>query len=261
MGRALSRYALLLGTFWRHLKTEATTNRAIGVYAQCLAYCTDNQTDGHLPASIVEGFCKRDGRAWKATLDDLTTPKKTVADEDATPWLHVSEHGYSIHDYTDVNITRAASEQLRGKDAARQATRRAEGNQTLSPDVTPDKAPLSSVTLDTRHKTQDTGQEPQPLCAADLAAEVYPAVTGSTELGLPGSRTHKQDRALVTMGRWAGGDRAKLTAELKRLAADDWLASQPIHIWADRIGTGGAATPHGGKSFAERQAAEVPREY
>ena len=47
----------------------------------------------------------------------------------------------------------------------------------------------------------------------------------------------KQADAIAAMLRWCEGDLVRLFAELRALAADEWLARQPIHLWADRLGT------------------------
>lgn len=155
-------------------------------------------------------------------------------------WLKWQPSKRSVQDKRD-----AARERMQRHRSREQAGEPTRAVQPPRPDPTrPDPEPQSPLA-------------PSVPCAADVAAEVYAEVTGSTELGLPGSRTHKQDQALITMGRWSGGDRAKLKAELIRLRdGDPWLAKQPAHIIADRIGTGDAS-PHGGKSFAQRVKEQV----
>lgn len=71
-------------------------------------------------------------------------------------------------------------------------------------------------------------------------AKVYRVATGNTDLPeLPFEWRPKQSMAVTDLARWCGGDCAKLDAELRRLKASDaWLAKQPVHVWAERVGTG-----------------------
>lgn len=225
----IGRWARILGTLWRHLKAEGTSNRALGVWALCISYSADNLTDGHLPTSVVEGFCKRDGRAWKATLADLTTPKWRGPDKEPTPWLRASEHGYRLHGYTDANTNRAQIEQRRGKDAARKATTRSKQKQPLSHDVPP--GPFNSEL-----RTQNSEVNP-PSPLGPIAAVFREVSKHDTPTDIDPEWTHRERDAVRRLRSWCGGDLGKLRAQLTALAADPWLLAQPVHTWAERIGT------------------------
>ncbi len=170
MGRTKSRYALLLGTLHRSPKAAVTSLAAIGVWSHCMSYCADNETDGFVPAAVVEGYCRKDGRRWRKLLAEMVEPKVTGTSGDPTPWLHRTEHGYSIHDYTNENITKQQADDLRSTEADRKAAYRDQQKQGVASDVPPGRGsghspgqcqghltglPAGPLTQDTGHKTQD----------------------------------------------------------------------------------------------------------
>lgn len=172
-----SRYALLLGTHHRHPKTAVTSLQATGVWTLCSSYAADNETDGFVPTGVVEGFCRKAGRRWRPVLEELLEPKVTGTSSEPTPWLHRSEHGYNIHDFDDVNITKQQASDVRRMEADRKAALRTKQNQGVSPNVPMghgagqeegqraghtaghQSGQEPDVPRDLRHRTQDTGHK------------------------------------------------------------------------------------------------------
>ena len=94
----------------------------------------------------------------------------------------------------------------------------------------------------------------QPEGASDAAGEIYRDVTGNTDLDpvSPAWRP-KQADAVLTMCRWsaANGGLEGLRSELTALKADNWLAAQPVHVWAERLGTSKRTTAPDATAFDE----------
>ncbi len=158
-----TRYARLLGSFHRHPKTEASSNAVAGVYAKCLAYSADNQTDGHVPASVVESYCRSDGRRWRRTLEGLTVPVERVGCDEPTPWLHRTEHGYRLHDYTEEQITKARSDELRGIERDRKRTYRVNESRGVSHDVPTGQTTGQPPGQDAGHASGHPTGQPAPV--------------------------------------------------------------------------------------------------
>jgi hypothetical protein len=121
------------------------------------------------------------------------------------------------------------------------------------PRETSEKVPETLAT-DLGPRTPTTTKDPDHASAPESVAVVYRSVSGNTDLPAASVNwTSKQQTAVRTMLGWSRGraiqhdSRADsvLRGELERLKQDPWIAKQPIHIWAERIGAGGSAPPQG----------------
>ncbi|MFC2746002.1 MAG: hypothetical protein ACFN0Z_02865, partial [Parascardovia denticolens] len=65
-------YAKLSNGFWRDPKILSLLQKspsALGVYMACISYCSDNLTDGRIPAAVITGI-------FHATDSDLAALRK-----------------------------------------------------------------------------------------------------------------------------------------------------------------------------------------
>lgn len=138
--------------FAEHPKLMAAGALAWGVWAEAMAYCNRNLTDGFIPVAVAEAFGGRwrtrvDGRVWQAFVhcgDEMIAVDAefvAAALADAGLW-HRVDGGYQIHDYADYQPTKAqvmvereqrhavASAGGRAAKAKRDAKRSADGSAT-----------------------------------------------------------------------------------------------------------------------------------
>jgi hypothetical protein len=105
MPKKQGRYAVLLGTFWRHAKTAKLSQGAIGVYCQCLSYCADNLTDGFVPENIFRNICRN--RYVTKYEKELTAPHIRASGE-VGPGLMINvDSGYVVSNYLKRNVSKS----------------------------------------------------------------------------------------------------------------------------------------------------------
>ena len=120
--------------FAEHPKLMAAGALAWGVWAEAMAYCNRNLTDGFIPVAVAEAFGGRwrtrvDGRVWQAFVhcgdEMVAVDAEFVASAlvDAGLW-HRVDGGYQVHDYADYQPTKAQTVAAREQ---RQATSAAGG--------------------------------------------------------------------------------------------------------------------------------------
>lgn len=112
-------WAKLDDRFWANRKIRAAwraCRASIGLHVMAIAYCAQNETDGHVDADLVAMLLpvskERDSAVGALTDAGLWTP-----DED----------GWAVHDYLDFNESRAEADERRRKDSARKRNRNPKG--------------------------------------------------------------------------------------------------------------------------------------
>lgn len=105
------RYARLLGSFWRSDKAQRLSPDAFRLYVNALSYCADSFTDGHIPSYMPSALLRAHADGAVAEL--------TARDEDGCAFWYAVEGGFQVHDYLEVNDSKAEIE------ARRRAGRRA----------------------------------------------------------------------------------------------------------------------------------------
>lgn len=179
--------------FAEHPKLMAAGALAWGVWAEAMAYCNRNLTDGFIPVAVAEAFGGRwrtrvDGRVWQAFVhcgDEMVAVDAefvAAALADAGLW-HRVDGGYQIHDYADYQPTKAqvmvereqrhavASAGGRAAKAKRDAKRSADGSATSTATSTVESTSASSAetVLGPCSKSAPVTRVPIPKEAADAA--------------------------------------------------------------------------------------------
>jgi hypothetical protein len=147
--------------FWRNPKVLAAGEDAGTLYIQGLCYCSDSLTDGEIPTAALRTLTiKKDAR----TLARILVREGL--------WAETS-HGWAVHDYLEVQRSRAQIEAEREKSRTRQRRWRDES----APDVTPasrrDKAVSHGVSHGVSHA--DVTQ-PEAVSVTETDNPPYPPV-------------------------------------------------------------------------------------
>lgn len=196
--------------FAEHPKLMAAGALAWGVWAEAMAYCNRNLTDGFIPVAVAEAFGGRwrtrvDGRVWQAFVhcgDEMVAVDAefvAAALADAGLW-HRVDGGYQIHDYADYQPTKAqvmaerehrhsvASAGGKAAKAKRDAKRSAAGSATSTAASTSGSTSSSSAetVLGQCSKSAPVSRVPIPgPIAADAAAPRVPAPAHTHENAPP----------------------------------------------------------------------------
>ena len=163
-----SRYARLMGSFWRHPKTMALSLAARGLHCSALAFCADNMTDGAFPAPMVSAFCG--GVADGAVVSELVAAGLWKA-KGAT---------YEIKDWAQHNITAASWAQHKAATKERVARSRernkAARNTTGNDDVTRYTGDGNEPSLDEGRRTKDDDEGNTLACVQGRARDTLSIV-------------------------------------------------------------------------------------
>lgn len=153
--------------FDEHDKFVAAGPQAGWVFVRALAYCNRQETDGHVPASILSRIGSDYGP---------TTRKKLAAKLVEVGLLHLPGHecsrcpqppeGWQVHDYTDYQPSKAKKDAERVEAAARMARARA------AKKGTPPEHPDGSDHVCTEHGENNTRSSVNPV--PDPVPEVLP---------------------------------------------------------------------------------------
>ena len=252
---------------FNHPKVIKAGPEAALFWARSIAYCNEYRTNGLLDRDVVPaaGGCVFSKTKSKKLAEKLA---------DAGLFLR-TETGYEIHDYeefqapamryADADVTpnvtdvtrderdrardRKRRERDRKRDMSRSVTRDSSSNSKPIRSGSPPNPP-GGVTPDvTRDSADDGGVSNPPLSEF---GGVYREVTGNEDLSADPTqwRTAHSAResglkaqvpAVKEMRAWAKGDLEALRKELTRLKRSNrWLADQPVHVWAGRLGAGPA---------------------
>jgi hypothetical protein len=194
-----SRYARLMGDFWRHPRTSALSPAAAGVYCRALSFCADHMSDGAIPVTVVSTFFG--GPPDEALIAELVTAKlwrKTRA-------------GFVVRDWEQHNITRDGWEKRKADGRERVAKSRAkkrEGNAPVTrykEEVTPGNSP----SLDHDHEYDQEKREPASPARRSLVAfgdEIRAGVAQAftaMELPAPGETRDLTWDGWARLARWA----------------------------------------------------------
>lgn len=157
--RKVGNYALLLGTLHRNPKIQRLSDRAFRAYINALSWSADQLSDGRVPLSAVPAFMPA---AEPRARGNAITELQRRDEDDCALWYRVEPGVIEIHDYLEINASRAEiqanrKEQSRRAKARWEAGRNGAGDAAGNAAGTPAPMPPALPPARKRRRRPDAG--------------------------------------------------------------------------------------------------------
>lgn len=247
-----------MGCAWRSRKLQSVSAAARGRYWDCISFCADNATGGHITGTELSALKRGDRNAFRQFRELVTAGL-----------LEPDGEGYRVHDFADWNAVADAQANAQANaqadaqaDADALANALADAQANALANASP---PTNSNTYDPPFKTQD----PRPIKSAlseswrlvgrEYATRFEQATTLPVPLDL-----HRRHFEAVAHQASPGGDLdLKLVrSSLDRFWADRWAEANrwPVAAWAKQFARHAAPDPRDKAAEIQAAMAEARRE-
>lgn len=265
-------FGLVCDKAHRHPKRACVTLAVDGMLFRAISYCAEHLTDGFVPDSFIEEQIRRHCNVLGLSPRRARTEERLIREAMVKPLpprdnpiFHRVEHGYHVHDYLDINRSRAEVEKDRTENRRRQSEwrrnhpRKGRRKSPSTDGVTPSTRVSNSVTtgIGIGEQPETDNGEQRESHARTAADELREKVVGIVTVFAAFDLFIDEQSVMNAISRFPGIDHLAVgrgCAEWCRATGKP--PGMSLHRWLEKELEHGRTQPVG-RSKAERDAADL----